>query len=60
MKAEVSLYLDTRRALKDGSYPLKLHVYFTAKMERWYKTDYKLSKEQFELVLFGCQAKRRT
>lgn len=48
MKAEVSLYLDTRRALKDGTYPLKLHVYFTAKMERWYKTDYKLSNEQFE------------
>jgi integrase/recombinase XerD len=48
MKAEVSLYLDTRRALKSGAYPLKLHVYFTAKMERWYKTDYKLSNEQFE------------
>lgn len=48
MKAEVSLYLDTRRPLKSGAYPLKLHVYYTAKMERWYKTDYKLSNEQFE------------
>lgn len=48
MKAEVSLYLDTRRALKNGTFPLKLHVYFTAKMERWYGTDYKLSKEAFE------------
>jgi len=48
MKAEVSLYLDTRRALKSGAYPLKLHVYFTAKMERWYKIDYQLSNEQFE------------
>jgi integrase/recombinase XerD len=48
MKAEVSLYLDMRRPLKSGAYPLKLHVYFTAKMERWYATGYKLSNEQFE------------
>ncbi|SDT43934.1 Site-specific recombinase XerD [Mucilaginibacter mallensis] len=48
MKAEVSLYLDTRRALKNGTFPLKLHVYFTAKMERWYGTDYKLSQFTFE------------
>ena len=58
MKAEVSLYLDTRRALKDGSYPLKLHVYFTAKMERWYKTDYKLSNEQFEQSYLVARPKR--
>jgi integrase/recombinase XerD len=48
MKAEVSLYLDTRRAIKNGSYPLKLHVYFSAKLERWYATGYKLTKDNFE------------
>jgi integrase/recombinase XerD len=48
MKAEISLYLDTRRALKKGNYPLKLHVYFTAKVEKWYPLDYKLSKEEFD------------
>jgi integrase len=48
MKAEISLYLDTRRTLKKGNFPLKLHVYFTAKVEKWFPLDYKLTKEEFE------------
>jgi integrase/recombinase XerD len=48
MKADVSLYLDTRRALKNGKYPLKLHVYFPVKNEKLFPLDYELSVEEFE------------
>ena len=45
---EVSFYLDTRRKRNDGTYPLKLHVYFERKVERWYKLPYYLTKEIYE------------
>ncbi len=57
MKAEVSLYLDTRRTLKNGTYSLKLHIYFAAKMERWYALKYKLSKQQFENSYLAAKPK---
>jgi len=48
MKADVSLYLDTRRALKDGTFPLKLYVYYPPKNEKWFPLDYSLSESDFE------------
>ena len=44
-KAKVSLYLDTRRALDDGTYPLKLRVYFGK--ARLFDTDRSLTEDDF-------------
>jgi integrase/recombinase XerD len=50
-KAKVSLYLDTRRALDDGTFPLKLRVYYgKAKL---FETDRSLSVEDFEKSYFA-------
>jgi len=44
-KAKVSLYLDTRRSLDDGTYPIKLRVYYgRAKL---FDTNRSLSQEDF-------------
>jgi len=45
-KAKISLYLDTRRILNDGTYPLKLRVYFGK--PKLYDTDRSLTEEDFE------------
>lgn len=42
-----SLFLDNRRALKDGTYPLKLTVYYLGKKKQ-YSTPYKLTKEEYQ------------
>jgi site-specific recombinase XerD len=44
--ALTSIMLDTRRALKDGSYPVKLRVTFE-RQRKYYATRYSLSEEDF-------------
>ena len=58
MKADISLYLDTRRALKNGKYPLKLHVYFPVKNEKLFPLDYELSIEEFENSFLANKPKK--
>jgi integrase/recombinase XerD len=58
MKADISLYLDTRRALKNGKYPLKLHVYYPVKNEKWFPLDYELSIDEFENSFLANKPKK--
>jgi integrase len=44
-----SLFLDNRRALKDGTFPLKLTVYYLGKKKQ-YSTPYKLTKEDYQKI----------
>jgi integrase/recombinase XerD len=46
-RATVSIFLDTRRTLKDGSYPVKLSVYYLGK-RRHYKTPFRLTKDDYK------------
>lgn len=48
-KPTTCLFLDTRRTLKDGKYPLKLTVYYLRKKVR-YKTPFKLTEEEFQKI----------
>jgi len=48
-RATVSIFLDTRRTLRDGSYPIKLSVYYLGK-RRQYKTPFRLTKEDYQKV----------
>jgi integrase/recombinase XerD len=48
-RATVSIFLDTRRTLKDGSYPVKLSVYYLGK-RRHYKSPFRLTKEDYKKV----------
>lgn len=48
--ATASIFLDTRRALKDGSYPIKLTIYYLGK-KRHYKTPFKLAEEDYRKML---------
>src|ERR1700744_3069438 len=59
MKAEVSLYLDTRRALKNGLYPLKLHVYFPPNNARLFSLNVSLSKADFENSYLATKPKKQ-
>lgn len=45
-----SIVLDTRRALKDGTFPVKLRVTFQRK-QKYYPTGYSFSSEDFEKVM---------
>jgi integrase len=47
--ATVSIFLDARRALKEGSFPVKLTVYFLGK-KRHYKTPFKLSEDAYRKI----------
>jgi len=47
--ATASIFLDTRRALKDGSHPVKLTIYYLGK-KRHYKTPFKLSEEDYRKI----------
>lgn len=49
MSAIVSLYLDTRRQKKDGTYPVKLRVTFQRK-QQYYPTGIDLNETQWEKV----------
>ena len=44
-----SLFLDTRRSLKDGSYPLKLTVYYLGQKKQ-YKTPFRLTEAEYQKV----------
>ncbi len=53
MKREysISIYLDTRRKLQNGLYPVKLRVYYPLiKKQKLYPTKFELNKDQFEKV----------
>lgn len=46
---QFSLYLDTRRAKKDGTYPVKLQLYIpNPKKQKYYPTVFSFTKEDFE------------
>ncbi|MBW7466013.1 integrase [Pontibacter aydingkolensis] len=45
--AFTQIILDTRRALKDGSYPIKLRVTYQRK-QKYYPTGINMSREEFE------------
>jgi len=47
--ASATIFLDTRRALKDGSFPVKLSVYYLGK-KRHYKTPFKLVEEDYKKI----------
>jgi len=47
--ASATIFLDTRRALKDGSFPVKLSVYYLGK-KRHYKTPFKLVDEDYKKI----------
>ncbi|WP_338868529.1 site-specific integrase [Spirosoma sp. SC4-14] len=49
MSAIVSLYLDTRRQKKDGTFPVKLRVTFQRK-QQYYPTSITLTESQWEKV----------
>lgn len=49
--AQASLYLDTRRAKKDGTYPVKLYVWhISCKLGKHYSTKYYFSEKDFASV----------
>ncbi|MCF8374166.1 MAG: site-specific integrase, partial [Bacteroidales bacterium] len=45
--ASYTINLDTRRAKKDGTYPVKLRVFYKSKNKR-YSTGLYLTKDDFE------------
>ena len=46
---QISLYLDTRRAKKDGTYPVKIQLYTSMpKRQKYYSTVFSFTKEDFE------------
>lgn len=46
---QISLYLDTRRAKKDGTYPVKIQLYTPMpKRQKYYSTVFSFTKEDFE------------
>lgn len=45
--AEISFYLDKRRA-KKGGFPLKLHVYLNRESRRWYYLNMDITADQFQ------------
>jgi integrase/recombinase XerD len=47
--ATASIFLDTRRALKDGSFPVKLTIYYLGK-KRHYKTPFRLTEDAYKKV----------
>lgn len=47
--ASATIFLDTRRALKDGTFPVKLTVYYLGK-KRHYKTPFKLAEEDYKKI----------
>jgi integrase len=47
MKAKTALVLDTRRALSDGKYPIKLRLTFNRK-QKYYTTYFTATKDEFE------------
>ena len=47
--ATASIFLDTRRALKDGSFPIKLTIYYLGK-KRHFKTPFKLAEEDYNKI----------
>ncbi|WP_187261832.1 phage integrase SAM-like domain-containing protein [Pontibacter beigongshangensis] len=47
--AHTSIMLDTRRALKDGSYPVKLRITYE-RQRKYYPTPYSLTEEDFAKV----------
>ncbi|MBT0811059.1 site-specific integrase [Litoribacter ruber] len=50
-KAEVSTYLDTRRAKKDGKFPLKIRIYDPlTKKTRLYKTSHSFTPGEYQRI----------
>ena len=47
--ATASIFLDTRRALKDGNFPVKLTIYYLGK-KRHFKTPFKLAEEDYNKI----------
>jgi hypothetical protein len=50
MDVSVTLYHDTRRALKDGRFPIRIRVTYRG-YQRYYKTGYSLDPEEFEILI---------
>jgi integrase len=47
--ATASIFLDTRRALKDGNFPVKLTIYYLGK-KRHFKTPFKLAEDDYNKI----------
>lgn len=50
LKASTGIYLDKRRELKDGTYPVKLRVTYDRK-SKLYKTEFSISEDDFIKVM---------
>lgn len=50
MKATTSIYIDKRKALKTGKYPIKLRVTYNRK-QQYYPANLSLSKDEYELTM---------
>ena len=49
---KTAIILDTRRAKKDGTYPVKLRVTFERK-QQYYTTPHDLTKNDFKRAIYG-------
>jgi integrase/recombinase XerD len=45
-----NLYLDTRRVLRTGKYPLKLHVFESSNVRKYYPTGESLTEEEWKSI----------
>lgn len=45
-----NLYLDTRRVLRTGKYPLKLHVFENSSVRKYYPTGERLTEEEWHSI----------
>ena len=56
---KVSLYFDTRRQKKDGTYPVKVKVYdCTTQKKKLYPTKFNLSKEDWSRTMETTKPRR--
>jgi hypothetical protein len=47
----ISIYLDTRRLLKSGKYPIRLRVFTSApRIQRLYPTPYSFTQKEFDSI----------
>ncbi len=55
----LNIYLDTRRAKSDGTYPVKLRVYTSIpKMQKLYPTKFSFTEERFKAIFETVKTRR--
>jgi len=60
MIADVSLYLDTRRELKKGTYPLKLNVFYPPNNQRFFRLDYEFTLQEYQTSYLADRPKNES